>query len=599
MDELEFNNTAYNTLPIDPIRENYIRTVKGACFSEAPTTPLKGPILIAKSDDALCLLGIETVEDDELVRYFSGNECIPGSVMLAHCYCGHQFGSFAGQLGDGRAIYLGEVVNKAGQKWEMQLKGAGKTPYSRSADGRAVLRSSIREFLCSEAMYYLGVPTTRAGTLITSNSYCERDPFYSGETIMERCSVVLRIAPSFIRFGSFEIFKQGEDRSGPSVGLEDPLLFKLLDYTIENSFSEIHNMEGVSKEDKYFHFFEKVVDLTAKMVADWQCVGFAHGVMNTDNLSILGITIDYGPFGFLDAYNPEFICNGSDHGGRYAFGEQPSICQWNLKKLSEAISHALPKERSENLWKNTFSELFETYFFDKMSKKLGLLSSNDNDRDLISNLLKILTESGGDMTNIFRNLTQITLDIKSKEAALEFILSQISNLEKRAESIKPLMTRENLKKLMYMLQVNAPILMAYGIDPDSILKEKEKYEIYDEMKQMNEEEYILQCTVGWESWINDYQERLLEDCQNIGLESDAYLDQHFQLMNANNPSVILRNYMAEDAIKLAEGGDFSGVNRLLEVLRNPYEDVNDDLSIYKFNSLPPEWAQHICVTCSS
>ena len=228
---LNFDNSVLRTLPIDPIKENYVRKVKGAWFSIISTTPVKNPTLISYYPEVLKLLDLEedTIKENiqQLTEYMCGNKKLEGSIYAAHTYCGHQFGYFSGQLGDGRAIYLGEVVNKKGERWEIQLKGAGKTPYSRGADGRAVLRSSIREFLCSEAMYALGIPTTRAGTLVNSESYCLRDPLYEGIEIEENCAIVSRIAPSFIRFGSFEIFKETDpltNEAGPSVGLEKDML---------------------------------------------------------------------------------------------------------------------------------------------------------------------------------------------------------------------------------------------------------------------------------------------------------------------------------------------------------------------------------------
>ncbi|KAL5514995.1 hypothetical protein EMCRGX_G000100 [Ephydatia muelleri] len=253
------------------------------------------------------------MQREDLAEYFAGNKILPGSDPAAHCYCGHQFGNFAGQLGDGCALYLGEVVNVAGERWELQLKGAGKTPYSCQADGRKVLQSSIREFLCSEAMFHLGIPTTRAGTCVTSDTPVARDIFYNGNVIYEKATVISRIAPTFLRFGSFEIFKTRDPqtgRSGPSVGRMD-ILNQLLDYTITSFFPEVHG------EDR---------------------------VLNTDNMSIVGVTIDYGPFGFMDRYDPNHICNGSDDGGRYSYTNQPAICRWNLKKLAEALSPSLSSE---------------------------------------------------------------------------------------------------------------------------------------------------------------------------------------------------------------------------------------------------------------
>ncbi|GFR27508.1 protein adenylyltransferase SelO-1, mitochondrial [Trichonephila clavata] len=311
---LNFDNLAISRLPMDPEERNYVRSVNAACFSKVMPTPVENPKLVAYSSSALSLLdlSVEESELEDITEYFSGNKILHGSEPAAHCYCGHQFGYFSGQLGDGAAIYLGEVINARNERWEIQLKGAGLTPYSRTADGRKVLRSSVREFLCSEAMHFLGIPTTRAGTCITSDSKVIRDIFYDNHPKEEYCSIVLRIAPTFIRFGSFEIFKTLDPitgRVGPSVGRYE-ILYSLLDYVIETFYPEIH-VKSNDLIQKYSAFFEEVVLRTARLVALWQCVGFCHGVLNTDNMSILGLTIDYGPFGFLDIYDPNHVCNAS------------------------------------------------------------------------------------------------------------------------------------------------------------------------------------------------------------------------------------------------------------------------------------------------
>ena len=293
METLKFDNRALQQLPLDSDEQNYVRTVSGACFSRVRPTPVDNPILVSHSKEALSLLDIDPNKEsiEKLVKYFSGNNVLPGSEPAAHCYCGHQFGYFSGQLGDGATMYLGEVINGRGERWELQLKGAGKTPYSRTADGRKVLRSSIREFLCSEAMHYLGVPTTRAGTCITSDSRVVRDIFYNGNPIEERCTVISRIAPTFIRFGSFEIFKRRDShtgRQGPSLGHDD-IKQQLVEYCISTFFPKIQEKE-MSLLEKTREFFREVVRSTAVLVSHWQSVGFCHGVLNTDNMSIMGLS---------------------------------------------------------------------------------------------------------------------------------------------------------------------------------------------------------------------------------------------------------------------------------------------------------------------
>jgi uncharacterized protein YdiU (UPF0061 family) len=311
LEKLNFDNLVLRVLPIDTVKENYVRTVNGACFSLVKPTPVDDPEMVAFSLPALELLDLdeEQAKRKVMAEYFSGNELLPGSETAAHCYCGHQFGNFAGQLGDGAAIYLGEVINKKQERWEIQLKGAGLTPFSRTADGRKVLRSTIREFLCSEAMHHLGIPTTRAGTCVTSNTKVIRDIFYSGNPIHEKATVVLRIAPSFIRFGSFEIFKTMDPqtgRRGPSLGRRD-MLETLTQYVIKTIYPQIWESFSGDLENAYLEFYKEVVLRTARLVAKWQSVGWCHGVLNTDNMSIVGVTIDYGPYGFMDAFDPGYI----------------------------------------------------------------------------------------------------------------------------------------------------------------------------------------------------------------------------------------------------------------------------------------------------
>lgn len=324
----------------------------------------------------------------------------------------------------------------------MQLKGAGLTPYSRDADGRKVLRSSIREFLCSEAMHHLGIPTTRAGSCITSDDTVIRDIFYDGHPRHEKCTVISRIAQSFLRFGSFEIFKLMDPetgRRGPSLGRND-ILKDLADYSIEMLYPDIHNATD-DPVFRYKMFYKEVVLKTAKLVALWQSVGFCHGVLNTDNMSIVGLTLDYGPFGFLDIYNPDHICNSSDDGGRYSYSNQPKICAWNLFKFAEALSPLVPKDELTNILETHYSVEYEKVYHDKMNKKLGLLkmldeSENDilSDFDLLKKFFETLESTGSDFTNCFRVLSSIDLpglpsfDQSMNQTKLQ-LLAQSSSLE--------------------------------------------------------------------------------------------------------------------------------------------------------------------------
>ncbi len=318
LDRLNFDNRFINLLPADNETANHRRQVEQACYSEVLPTAVSSPQLVAYAHEVAALFDLSAVDcqSEDFTQIFSGNMLAKGMQPYAMCYGGHQFGHWAGQLGDGRAINLGEVLNQKGERWAMQLKGAGPTPYPRTADGLAVLRSSVREFLCSEAMYHLGVPTTRALSLITTGEQVMRDMFYDGNPEWEKGAVVCRVAPSFIRFGSFEIHAARNNVA---------LLQELVDYTIRIDFSHL----GEPSKEVYLAWFEEVCVKTAEMIVHWQRVGFVHGVMNTDNMSILGLTIDYGPYGWLENYDPDWTPNTTDkEQRRYRFGNQPQIAGW-------------------------------------------------------------------------------------------------------------------------------------------------------------------------------------------------------------------------------------------------------------------------------
>ena len=325
LEKLAFDNSFTRDLPADPEQGNFRRQVPGACYSRVLPTPVSSPTLIGWSPEVATLLDLDPVPThaDLMARVFSGNLVLPGMDPFAMCYGGHQFGSWAGQLGDGRAINLGEVVNRSGQRHVLQLKGAGRTPYSRTADGLAVLRSSIREFLCSEAMHHLGVPTTRALSLVLTGEQVMRDMFYDGNPGYEPGAIVCRVAPSFTRFGNFHIL---------AARGEIEILRQLADHTIRVDFPGL----GEPGPDSYARWFQTVCRTTADMIVHWMRVGFVHGVMNTDNMTISGETIDYGPCAFIDAHDPATVFSSIDHGGRYAYGNQPVIAQWNLARLAEA-----------------------------------------------------------------------------------------------------------------------------------------------------------------------------------------------------------------------------------------------------------------------
>ena len=373
------------------------RQTPGACWSKALLSPVIKPALLAFSSEVAELLNLSDIDvhSDNFLEAFSGNALLPGMEAYATCYGGHQFGSWAGQLGDGRAIGLGEIINSAGERWELQLKGAGMTPYSRRADGRAVLRSSIREFLCSEAMYHLGIPTTRALSLIATGEQVIRDMLYDGNPLPEPGAIVCRVAPSFTRFGHFEILaSRGEFR----------LLQQLIDFTIKRDFPEITEKSS----DRFAIWFKLVCERTARLVVEWLRVGFVHGVMNTDNMSILGLTIDYGPYGWTDNFDPRWTPNTTDSEmHRYCLGKQPRVARWNLERLAEALSTVAPSKAFLDEGLAHFDSTLQNSMMTMMSAKFGLLNWKDEDADLVENVFELMTQAEVDMTEFFRKLADI------------------------------------------------------------------------------------------------------------------------------------------------------------------------------------------------
>jgi uncharacterized protein YdiU (UPF0061 family) len=392
--KLAINDTFHSELPIDPIQENYVRQVANACMSNVNPTPCKKPQIIHTADEMLENLGIqkEDAHSQQFLNVFSGNEIYPGTTPYAMCYGGHQFGNWAGQLGDGRAINLFEV-NHNNKQWVVQLKGAGKTPYSRTADGLAVLRSSVREYLCSEAMYHLGVPTTRALSLVLSGDKVLRDVLYNGNPAYENGAIVCRVAPSFIRFGNFQILTSRKDMDN---------LKKLVDYTITHLYPHLLPLN----ETAYINFIKEVAQRTMQTMIEWDRVGFVHGVMNTDNMSILGLTIDYGPYGWLEDYNPGWTPNTTDAGqARYAYGRQGYIALWNIYQLANSL---VPLITDTQGLENVLQEVQDDYHSDRqkmMLTKLGLNQQTENADAIIKGLQQILYDSEMDMTLFFRNLS--------------------------------------------------------------------------------------------------------------------------------------------------------------------------------------------------
>uniref|UniRef100_A0A8C9VEA8 Selenoprotein O n=1 Tax=Scleropages formosus TaxID=113540 RepID=A0A8C9VEA8_SCLFO len=648
LERLRFDNAALRRLPLDPSEEPGTRTVRGACFSRVRPQPLPAPRFVAVSAPALTLLGLdaqEVLQDPLASEYMSGSRVLPGSEPAAHCYCGHQFGQFAGQLGDGAACYLGEVLlvpdgqsedllreNPSG-RWEIQLKGSGLTPYSRQADGRKVLRSSIREFLCSEAMFALGIPTTRAGTLVTSDLHVLRDVFYNGRPRRERCSVVLRIAPTFIRFGSFEIFKAEDEftgRRGPSTGRTD-ILAQLLDYVIEMFYPEIQKKHS-EREERNVAFFREVVVRTARLVADWQCVGFCHGVLNTDNMSILGLTLDYGPFGFMDRFDPDFVCNASDNTGRYSYQAQPAVCHWNLARLAESLDPELPVPRARAVL-DEYESLYNSFYLANMRRKLGLLRREEpEDEGLVTELLRIMHNTGADFTNTFRCLSRVPCPAEGQEegdvveSAVELLLEQCASLEELKAANKPTMDPRELAMVLSLAQSN-PALFQLVADRKTVSRQLERLARLKELMETNEEELRVKQRDDWTRWVHQYRSRLAQECSCEGSDLQTMQEERLRVMESSNPRVVLRNYIAQNAIEAAEGGDFSEVQRVLKVLEKPYEAqpgleqpswmgpggaevqrqgveegsqeegaVATSRPCIPYDSKPPTWASELCVT---
>ncbi len=379
-------------LPADPEKENFSRQVYEACFSYAETKKPRNPELVHFSSQLLHELGLGVENEEDFTNVMSGAEKFNGFRSYAMCYGGHQFGNWAGQLGDGRAINIAEI-DANGSNWKLQLKGAGPTPYSRGSDGLAVLRSSIREYLCSEAMHSLGVPTTRALSLVKTGDLVTRDILYNGNPKDEIGAVVCRTAPSFIRFGSFQIFAARSDTKN---------LKKLFDYTINQHYTEL----GEPSKETYLLFLQEVVNRTMDMVIHWQRVGFVHGVMNTDNMSILGLTIDYGPYGWLEDYDPQWTPNTTDaQHRRYRFGNQANMALWNLTQLANAM-YPLIEEVAPLQEILEESQLNYTIKYrGMMASKVGLRDWSIIGKDFFKTLEKNLTQSEIDYTLFFRELS--------------------------------------------------------------------------------------------------------------------------------------------------------------------------------------------------
>ncbi|XP_042862115.1 protein adenylyltransferase SelO, mitochondrial-like isoform X2 [Penaeus japonicus] len=413
-EDWKLSSEEFLRFPLDPEVENDVRrNVPKSIFSVVNPTQLEGQTSLAGvSVRALNLIDLHpSVASSTRFRDFaSGGWVHPGSTPLAHRYGGHQFGWWAEQLGDGRAHLLGHYVNRNGSWWELQLKGSGKTPYSRSGDGRAVIRSSVREFLAAEAMHALGFRTSRSASIVVGEELALRDQFYNGNLKMEKLAVVLRLAPTWFRFGSLEILARRKE----IVELQ-----LLLDHIIEKHFKSI----AITDPDRYVNLFSKIVEETAEMIAQWQSVGFTHGVMNTDNMSVASVTIDYGPFGFLDAYDPDFIPNSSDDEGMYSYRNQPKVGYNNLQRLADALRPLLSPSQMQQI-KHVLAGFhihFQNAYLQLFARKLGFQNSKIEDETLVQNLLDIMEDTKADLTMTFWEFGNLSVEeIESKKVPKNF-----------------------------------------------------------------------------------------------------------------------------------------------------------------------------------
>ncbi|XP_063297748.1 protein adenylyltransferase SelO, mitochondrial-like [Pelobates fuscus] len=388
----------------------------------------------------------------------------------------------------------------------------------------------------------------------------------------ENCTIVLRIAPTFLRFGSFEIFKETDEltgRRGPSVNRND-VRIQMIDYVISTFYPDIQNTHAELKIGQNAAFFREITRRTARLVAEWQCVGFCHDVLNTDNMSIVGITIDYGPYGFMDRYDPDHICNGSENMGRYAYNKQPEFCKWNLGKLAESLVSELPVEISQSIIDEEYDSEFQRWYMQKMRKKLGLIQAElEEDSSLISDLLETMNKTGADFTNTFRVLSKYAGNFVSAEDFLDILTEQYASLDELKVVFKPKMDPRQLSVMLMLAQSNPQLFALIGTKAN-ICKELDRIERYNKLQESSEDQLLSNNRALWEEWLHKYSTRLSKDHATTG-DNDTFVAERVKIMDSNNPAFVLRNYIAQNAIDAAEKGDFSEVQRVLRMLENPYD----------------------------
>jgi uncharacterized protein YdiU (UPF0061 family) len=533
LDDLPWDHRSTSVLPVDPEATNDRRQVEGALFSRVVPAPVGGPRTLAWSPEVAELLGLapEVCASQDFAEVFSGNRVPQGADPHALAYGGHQFGNWAGQLGDGRAIALGEVIDAHGGHQVLQLKGAGPTPYSRTADGRAVLRSSLREFLCSEAMHHLGVPTTRALSLVATGDHVVRDVLYDGHPRPEPGAVVCRVAPSFTRFGSFEL---------PASRRDTELLRRLVEHTVAVDFAARAEEWGPTIEGRVAGLFTEVCDRTASLVVDWMRVGFVHGVLNTDNMSILGLTIDYGPYGWLEGFEPGWTPNTTDASmRRYRYGAQPQIVQWNLFQLANALvtltGDAEPFQEALDGFATAYTQRYEAMLLARLGWGAPRSDTAEADGALLDELFAVLVTTEVDQVLFFRDLARVPI---AADATDDELLAPLADAWYRPEEV-------------------------VGTIRDRFV-----------------------------AWLRAWAERA-----RAGGLDDA---ERRRRMDALNPRFVLRNYLAQQAIDAAEAGDTAELHELFDVLRRPYDEQPGR---ERFAARRPEWARHkvgcSMLSCSS